>query len=70
MQNFETYGKPIKNVVNIDSFKQIELELVDFQYQPVKLMSPMFITIKIKPCDPPKMRLVLYAILKWRIIFF
>ena len=39
MQNFETYGKPIKNVVNIDSFKQIELELVDFQYQPVLLES-------------------------------
>ena len=57
MQNFETYGKPIKNIVNIDSFKQIELELVDFQYQPVPLMSPMFITIKVKPCDNPKMKL-------------
>lgn len=57
MQNFETYGKPIKNIVNIDSFKQIELELVDFQYQPVKLMSPMFITIKVKPCMNPKMKL-------------
>lgn len=57
MVNFETYGKPIKNVVNIDSFKQIELELVDFQYQPVPLMSPMFITIKVKPCVNPKMKL-------------
>ena len=57
IQNFETYGKPIKNVVNIDSFKQIELELVDFQYQPVLLMSPMFITIKVKPVYPPKMKL-------------
>lgn len=57
MMNFETYGKPIKNVVNIDSFKQIELELVDFQFQPVKLMSPMFITIKVKPCLNPKMKL-------------
>ena len=57
IQNFETYGKPIKNVVNIDSFKQIELELVDFEYQPVKLMSPMFVTIKVNPCDPPKMKL-------------
>ena len=57
MQNFETYGKPIKNIVNIDSFKQIELELVDFQYQPVLLMSPMFITIKVKPCANPKMKL-------------
>lgn len=57
IQNFETFSKPIKNVVNIDSFKQIELELVDFQYQPVPLMSPMFITIKVKPADPPKMKL-------------
>ena len=57
MQNFETYGKPIKNIVNIDSFKQIELDLVDFQYQPVPLMSPMFVTIKVKPCDNPKMKL-------------
>ena len=58
MQNFETYGKPIKNIVNIDSFKQIELELVDFQYQPVRLQSPMFITIKVKPCENPKMKLL------------
>ena len=57
MQNFETYGKPIKNVVNIDSFKQIELELVDFQYQPVLLNSPMFVTIKVNPCINPKMKL-------------
>ena len=55
--NFEFLGKPIKNIVNIDSFKQIELELVDFQYQPVPLMSPMFVTIKVKPCDSPRMRL-------------
>lgn len=57
IQNFETYGKPIKNIVNIDSFKQIELELVDFQYQPVPLMSPMFITIKVKPTENPKIKL-------------
>lgn len=57
IQNFETYGKPIKNIVNIDSFKQIDLQLVDFQYQPVVLASPMFITIKVKPCDNPKMKL-------------
>ena len=57
MQNFETYGKPIKNVVNIDSFKQIELELVDFQYQPVLLESPMFVTIKVKPVRAPYMTL-------------
>ena len=57
MMNFETYGKPIKNIINIDSFKQIELELVDFQYQPVPLMSPMFITIKVKACESPKIKL-------------
>ena len=57
IMNFEQIGKPLKNIVNIDSFKQIELELVDFQYKPVRLMSPMFVTIKIKPCDPPRMKL-------------
>lgn len=57
MQNFETYGKPIKNIVNVDSFKQIELELVDFKYQPIKLLSPMFITIKVNPAENPKMKL-------------
>ena len=57
MMNFETYGKTIKNIINIDSFKQIELELVDFQYQPVPLMSPMFITIKVKACESPKIKL-------------
>ena len=55
--NFEFLGKPIKNIVNIDSFKQIELELVDFQYQPVPLTSPMFVTMKVKPCENPHMRL-------------
>ena len=55
--NFEFLGKPIKNIVNIDSFKQIEMELVDFQYQPVPLRKPMFVTIKVKPCENPKMRL-------------
>ena len=25
------------------------MRLVDFMYQPIKLMSPLFITIKIKP---------------------
>ncbi len=58
IQNLETYGKPIKTTCNIDSFKQIELQLVDFQYQPVLLMSPMFVTIKVKPCDNPKMKLI------------
>ena len=57
LYNFEMYGKPIKNIMNTDSFKQIELELVDFQYQPVKLMSPMFVTIRVNPADTPKMKL-------------
>ena len=50
---FETYGKPIKNVVNVDSFKMIELELVDFMYQPIILRSPMFITLKVEPDKVP-----------------
>ena len=50
-------GTPIIYIMNTDSFKQIELELVDFQYQPVKLMSPMFVTIKVNPADSPKMKL-------------
>lgn len=55
--NFETYGTPIKSVVNIDSFKMIELELVDFMYHPIILSSPMFVTMKIKPVKVPMMRL-------------
>ena len=53
--NFELMGKPIKNTVNVDSFKTIELQLVDFMYQPVILHSPMFITMKIKPVKTPQM---------------
>ena len=55
--NFESYGKPIKNVVNIDSFKYMELQLVDYMFQPVLLMNPMFVTVKVKPCKAPYMRL-------------
>ena len=55
--NFETFGKPIKNIVNIDSFKTIELELVDFMYEPIILNSPMFVTMKIKPVNTPHVRL-------------
>lgn len=50
---FETYGRPIENVVNVDSFGMIELELVDFMYQPIILCSPMFVTIKIEPYKVP-----------------
>ena len=41
--------KPIKIKTNSDSLKYLEMRLVDFMYQPIKLMSPLFITIKIKP---------------------
>ena len=51
--NFDTFGTPIKNVVNVDSFGMIELELVDFMYQPIILNSPMFVTIKIEPYKVP-----------------
>lgn len=50
---FESYGKPIKNKVNVDSFHFIELQLVDMMFQPIKLLSPMFISIKVKPCKTP-----------------
>ena len=55
--NFETYGKPIKNRINIDSFHYIELELVDMMLNPVVLLSPMFVSIKVKPCNTPIARL-------------
>lgn len=55
--NFETYGKPIKNRVNVDSFKYIEVQLVDMMLQPVQLLSPMFVNIKMKPCKTPIARL-------------
>ena len=55
--NFELFGKPIKNRVNIDSFKYLELQLVDMMFNPVKLNVPMFITVKVKPCKVPQMRL-------------
>lgn len=47
--NFETYGKPIKNQINIESFSHIELQLVDSMFQPIQLLNPMFITMKVKP---------------------
>lgn len=52
--NFESFAKPIKTVVNIDSFKLVEMELVDFMYQPIVLNSPLFVTMKVKPCKTPK----------------
>ena len=52
--NFETYGKPIKTTANIDSFKYLELQLVDMMLTPVQLLSPMFITVKVKPVKTPQ----------------
>lgn len=47
--DFETESKPLKIKTYTDSLKYLELSLVDFQYQPILLKSPLFITIKIKP---------------------
>ena len=49
--DFETEGKPLKIKTFTDSLKYLELSLVDFQYQPILLKSPLFITIKIKPSN-------------------
>lgn len=49
--DFETEGKPLKIKTFTDSLKFLELSLVDFQYQPILLKSPLFITIKIKPSN-------------------
>lgn len=44
-------SKPIKIKTYTDSLKYIEMRLVDFMYQPVILKSPLFVNIKIKPCN-------------------
>ena len=54
--NFEAYGKPIKTITNIDSFKYLELQLVDMMLNPVKLLNPMFITLKVKPVKSPHVK--------------
>lgn len=48
--NFEMISKPIKIKVNIDSLKYLEMQLVDFMFQPIIIKSPIFATLKIKPC--------------------
>lgn len=55
--NFETFGKPIKTKSLKESFSYIELQLVDILLQPVQLLSPMFITMKVKPCKIPVIQL-------------
>ena len=47
--NFEKEGKPLKIKTYTDSLKSLEISLVDFQFQPVVLTSPLNLCIKIKP---------------------
>ena len=47
--NFEKEGKPLKIKTYTDSLKNLEISLVDFQFEPVKLMCPLNLCIKIKP---------------------
>ena len=47
--NFEKEGKPLKIKTYTDSLKNLEISLVDFQFQPVVLKSPLNLCIKIKP---------------------
>ena len=47
--NFEKEGKPLKIKTYTDSLKNLEISLVDFQFQPIALMSPLNLCIKIKP---------------------
>ena len=47
--NFEKEGKPLKIKTYTDSLKNLEISLVDFQFQPVLLKSPLNVCIKIKP---------------------
>lgn len=54
--NFEQMSKPIKIKTNTDSLKYLEMRLVDFQYQPVILKSPLFVTLKIKPSYDPDVK--------------
>ena len=41
--------KPIKIKINTDGLKFIEMQLVDFQYYPVPIKSPIFVIVKVKP---------------------
>ena len=47
--NFEKEGKPLKIKTYTNSLKNLEISLVDFQFQPVILKSPLNLCIKIKP---------------------
>ena len=41
--------KPIKIKINTDGLKYLEMQLVDFQYYPVAIRSPIFVIVKVKP---------------------
>ena len=47
--NFEKEGKPLKIKTYTDSLKSLEISLVDFQFRPIVLKSPLNLCIKIKP---------------------
>ena len=47
--NFEKEGKPLKIKTYTESLKNLEISLVDFQFQPIVLKSPLFLSVKIKP---------------------
>ena len=49
--DFEKEGKPFKIKTYTDSLKFLELSLVDFQYQPILLKSPLNVSLKIKPSE-------------------
>lgn len=57
--DFEKEGKPIKIKTNTDSLKYLELSLVDFQFQPIALKSPLFVSIKVKPAKDADVKDVL-----------
>ena len=40
---------PIKTVINVADLYRSSMTLVDFQFEPVVLLSPLFVTLKIKP---------------------
>lgn len=49
--NLETVRKPIKIKINTDGLKYLEMQLVDFMFQPIVIKSPVFVTLKIKPLN-------------------
>lgn len=49
--NFECLSKPLKLKINVDGLKYLEMQLVDFMFKPIIIKSPIFATLKIKPCN-------------------